>query len=156
MKRPLLVALLCLLTMLASAGAARAYFSSHGSGMGHGSTGTMQTVTVSAYAGEAFNSQLYPGGPAADVVLKVTNPNNFAVTVTSVVAGTGPITADGGHPGCTTTGVTFNAPGSVSLGVLANTTSTFHLAGSASMNTSSSNSCQGAKFSIPVQITVNS
>lgn len=157
MKRPFLVALLCLLTTLASAGTARAYFSSHGSGTGHGSTGTMQPVTVAAYVNESFTTKLYPGGPAADVVLKVTNPNNFAVTVTSVVAGVGSIVADVSHPSCTTTGVTFTAPGTVSLAVPASTTgAVFHLPGAASMSTASSNGCQGATFSIPVQITVRS
>ncbi|HEU5001279.1 MAG TPA: hypothetical protein VFW71_00680 [Actinomycetota bacterium] len=157
MRRPILVAIFCALTMLLSAGAARAYFSGSGSGTGTASVGTMQAVTVAAYTGETLTSQLYPGGPAADVVLKVTNPNNFTVTVTSVTAGVGPITADGSHPACTTTGVTFTAPGTVNLAVPANTTgAVFHLPGAAAMSTASSNGCQGATFSIPVQITVHS
>ena len=63
-------------TLTTTAGAAYAYFTATGSGLGAATVGTMQTVTVSALAGgDAPGSLLYPGGPAADVILRVDNPN---------------------------------------------------------------------------------
>ena len=73
----------------------------------HASTGTMSTVTLSATAGSP-STPLYPGG-TGDVSLEVNNPNAYAVTLVSVT-GNGTITADAGHSGCTTTGVTFTQP----------------------------------------------
>jgi hypothetical protein len=136
-------------------GAAYAYVASTGSGTGTASTGTMQTVTVNAFVGgDAPSTTLYPGGPAADVILRVNNPNAFSVRLYSV-SGNGSITADAGHSGCTTPGVTFNPPSNPNITIPVGT-SLVHLSGAASMSTASLNACQGATFSIPVSITVHS
>lgn len=151
-RRTLFLAVLALVVSL-SAGAAFAYFTSSGSAGGSASTGTLLTVTAAA---GTPSTPLVPGG-TGDVALKVTNPNSFAVTLVSV-AGNGSITADGGHPGCTTTGVTFTAPTGSPLPVtiLANSTNqVVDLPGAASMTTASSAGCQGATFSIPVTIVVH-
>jgi hypothetical protein len=114
----------------------------------------MQTVTVSALVGgDTPSSRLYPGGPAADVILRVNNPNAFTVQVFSVAANGG-ITADVSHAGCTTTGVTFTPPSNPSITVPAGS-SLVHLSGAASMSTASVSGCQGATFSIPVTLTVH-
>ncbi len=69
----------------------------------------MQTVTVDALvAGDTPATTLVPGG-SADVIVRASNPNAFAVQVYSFTAN-GTATADASHPLCTTTGVTFNAP----------------------------------------------
>ena len=113
----------------------------------------MSTVTLNATAGTP-STPLYPGG-TGDVSLEVNNPNAYAVTLVSVT-GNGTITPDAGHSGCTTTGVTFT-----------NQTGLTHdhpgqrqqlpdpPARRVSMDSSSSNGCQGATFSIPVTITVD-
>jgi len=138
------------------AGAAFAYFSSTGSGHGSARTGTLQTVTVSALVGgDTPSSTLLPGGPAADVVLRVNNPNAFAVTLVSVTGGPGAITGAGGTGTCTTTGVTFTNQNNLSVAIGASGTTLVHLAGAASMSASSDAGCQGATFSIPVTITVH-
>src|SRR5207302_10991153 len=66
--------------MLGTSGVAFAYVTGAGSGSGGATAGTMQTVTVSAFVGgDAPSSKLYPGRPAADVILRVNNPNSFTV-----------------------------------------------------------------------------
>jgi len=146
----LIVPAVCLVVGLAS-GAAYAYFSSSGKGTGSASTGSMQTVTISS-ATATPTSPLQPGG-TGDVTLEVTNPNNFPVTLVSVT-GSGTITADSGHPGCTTTGVTFTNQTSLNTSISADSTATIDLPGAAAMSTASSAGCQGATFSIPVTISV--
>lgn len=137
-----------------SGGAAYAYFTAVGTGSGAASATTLQTVTVAALVGgDAPTSSLVPGGPAADVVLRVQNPNAFSVTAVAVAA-TGAITADGAHPGCTTTGVSFTPPGSLAVTIPAGT-SLLHVVGAATMSTASVSACQGATFSIPVSLTVH-
>lgn len=150
--RPRLVALAGLFFALLTTSVAYAYVATIGSGTGTASTGTMQTVTVTALVGgDAPTSKLYPGGPAADVILRVNNPNSFTVQITGVAAN-GTITADSGHAGCTTTGVTFTAPSNPSITVSSGS-SLVHLSAAASMSTASVSACQGATFSIPVAVT---
>jgi hypothetical protein len=133
-------------------GVAYAYFTGSGKGTGSASIGTMQPVTL--VSATVAPSTLLPGG-TGDVTLKVKNQNSFAVTLVSVT-GTGvTITADTGHPGCTTTGVTFTNQTSLNTSIPASTTATIDLPGAAFMSTASSAGCQGATFSIPVTITVH-
>ena len=148
-----LVAVLAVVGVLAVGGAAWAYFTSSGSGTGHASTGTMSTVTLNATAGTP-STPLYPGG-TGDVSLEVNNPNAYAVTLVSVT-GNGTITHDGPHSGCTTTGVTFTDQTGLSTTIPASATNhQILLSGAVSMDSTSSNGCQGAAFSIPVTITVH-
>jgi hypothetical protein len=135
-----------------TATAAYGYFSSTGSGSGSAGAGTMVTVAVVANAGTP-TSPLYPGG-TGDVVLRVHNPNPYAVSLVSVV-GHGAITADAAHPGCTTTGVTFTDQTGLSQMIAARTTVSVDLPGAATMSASSANGCQGATFLIPVTVTAH-
>lgn len=143
------------LLVVLGCGVAFAVWSTTGSGTGAARSGTLQSVTVSAFtAGDSPNATLVPGG-AADVMLRMTNPNSAAVQLYSVVAN-GQITADAGHSGCTTTGVSFVAPATpVGITLAANSTTLVHLPGAASMNTASLSACQGASFRIPVTVTVH-
>jgi hypothetical protein len=141
----------CGLVLLATAGAAFAYFTSTGSSTASASTGTL-TVSISATAGTPTTA-LYPGG-TGDVTLQVNNPSNHAVTLTSVVQD-GTITASGG---CTAPDLTFTVPAAdlpVSIPANANGFQV-DLSGAAALSTASPDSCQGATFSIPVTITVES
>lgn len=151
MKHRALIFLAVIALFGLGAGAAYAYFTSSGSHAGPGSTGTLQSVTVAAATGTP-SAPLMPGG-SGDVTLQVTNPNGYAVTLVSVT-GAGSVTADAGHPGCTTTGVTFTSQPSLSLSIAANSTTQVDLPAAAAMSASSSAGCQGATFSIPVTITV--
>jgi hypothetical protein len=149
--RPLLI-LACAgcLAVGLGAGAASAYFTSTGRGSGGASVGSMKTVTL-AVSSAAPVTPLLPGS-AGDATLQVANPNGFAVTVISVVR-SGTITADSGHSGCTTTGVTFTDQSALGLNIPANSTIAVDLPSAVAMGASSSAGCQGATFSIPVTIT---
>jgi hypothetical protein len=144
-----------LAAMLTGTGAS-AHWRTGGSGTGSTATATMQTVTIDALVGgDDPSSALLPGGPAAEVVLRVSNPNASAIQVYGVAAN-GAITADAGHSGCTTTGVTFTAPSSPitpTITVPANSTALIRLPGAASMSTASLSACLGATFHIPVTLT---
>ncbi|MDT0168088.1 hypothetical protein [Pseudarthrobacter sp. BRE9] len=150
--RGLKAAALAGLLVTAGAGTAYAYWTAGGTGSGSAAAGTMQTVTVDALvAGDNPRTALIPGG-SADVVLRLTNPNPYAVQVYSITAN-GPATADAAHPGCTTTGVSFTgttAPLSPATSVAANSSTLLTLPGSAVMDTTSLAACQGATFSLPV------
>jgi hypothetical protein len=136
------------------AGTAYAYWTSSGTGSGSASSNSLQSVTVAAFVGgDAPASSLLPGGAAGEVILRLNNPNSFAVTLVSVV-GNGAITADSSHSGCTTTGVTFTNQTGLTASVPAGS-SLVRLPGSASMSTASLSACQGATFHIPVTITVH-
>jgi len=140
--------------LLAGVLPALAFVTTSGTGQGSATTGTMQTVTVAAFVGgDTPSSALSPGGPVADVILRATNPNAFSVMVDSITGG-GPITADPGHAGCTTTGVTFTAPVSPDITLPPGST-LLHLAGAAAMDATSLPACQGATFHIPVTLVVH-
>lgn len=128
------------------------FFYDAGSGSGSAAAGTMQAVAVDALvAGDGPRATLVPGG-TADVVLRLTNPNPYAVQVYRV-SPNGPATADSAHPGGTTTGVTFTetaAPLSPATFVAANSSTLLTLPGSAAMDTTSLAACQGATFHLPV------
>lgn len=130
--------------------AAWAYWTA--AGAGSAGSGTMQPVTVAALvAGDQPGSALLPGA-SADVVLRLHNPNTFAVQLTAVAAA-GAVTADAAHPGCSTTGVTFVPPTNPQITVPATTTLLVDLPAAASMASSAPSACQGATFAVPVTVT---
>jgi hypothetical protein len=134
---------------------AYAFFRANGSGTGTASVATPMAVTLAAVAGgDSATTKLQPGG-IGDVILRVSNPNGFAVTLVSVT-GNGTITPDGSHS-CATTGVTFT--NQTNLSVPINPTGSgsqlVDLTGAVAMSAASSTGCQGATFSIPVTITVH-
>jgi hypothetical protein len=152
-NRKLAVAIVA--ALFAIVGLVYAAWTTNGTGSAYAKAGTAQSLsTVDVSASTA--ATLYPG-VTGDVLVKFDNPNTYPVTVTAV-SGNGTITADAGHSGCTTTGVTFTNQSSLSLvvpaksggvdGVLQTT-----LTGAASMSNASLNACQGATFTIPVSIT---
>jgi hypothetical protein len=137
-------------------GAAYAWFTASGSGSGGvhvtslTNTVTLETVTV------APKSPLLPGGTGS-VVLQVSNHNNFSVTLAGVVR-RGTITAS---PSDCATGVAFTDQPDLSAILPASSTTlapgsstTVELPGVIAMDKTSPSDCQGAKLSIPVQITV--
>jgi hypothetical protein len=121
-----------------------------GTGTGYAKASTAQALgTVDVSAGTS--ATLYPGA-TGDVTLRIDNPNPYPVRVTSV-SQTAAITSDAG-PACdSSTGVTFSDQSGLTLDVPAASAVTFTLSGSVAMSNSSDNSCQGAVFQIPVQLT---
>ena len=144
------LAVVTIAVAVAAVGLVYAAWTTNGGGSAYSKAGTAQaltTVDVSA----STSATLYPGGPAGDVLIRVSNPNSYPVTVTGV-SGNGAITADAGHAGCTTTGVSFTDQTGLSISVPANGQTTATLSGAASMSNASLNACQGATFTIPVTI----
>lgn len=145
-----------LLSLVLGVGTAYAYWSTIGVGSGSAASGTMQTVTVDAFvAGDTPATALVPGG-TAEVIVRASNPNAFAVQVYSFTSN-GAATADASHPLCTTTGVTFNAPAAPltpTVSIAANSSVLITLPGAASMSTASQSACQGAVFHLPVTMAV--
>ena len=132
-----------------------AAWTTNGSGSAYSKAGTasaLTTVDVSA----STTATLYPSG-TGDVLIKISNPNPYPVTVTGVT-GSGTITADATHSGCTTTGVTFTDQTGLNIVVPAKVGATpgstqSTLTGAAAMSNASLNACQGAVFTIPVNLT---
>jgi len=122
-------------------------------GNGYSKAVTAQNVTLSD-ASASTTAQLYPGG-TGDLVVKVTNPNAFGVTVTAVT-GAGTITSDKGAACNASTGVTFTNTTGLTQAVAAGTTVTFSVSGKVAMSNASDNSCQGAVFTVPVTLTATS
>jgi hypothetical protein len=144
------LAVVATVAVLSVVGLVYAAWTTNGSGSGYAKAGTAQalsTVDVSA----STSATLYPGGPAGDVLIRISNPNSYPVKVTAV-SGNGSITPDAGHASCTTTGVTFTDQTGLNISVPASGQTTATLAGAASMSNASVDGCQGATFTIPVSI----
>jgi hypothetical protein len=122
-------------------------------GNGYAKAKSSTNLTLSD-ASASTTAQLFPGG-TGDVLVKVTNPNPFAVTITSV-KGAGAITSDKGAACDAATGVTYTNQNSLSLSLGAGATQVFTLTGAASMSNASDTTCQGAVFSVPVTLTATS
>lgn len=134
---------------LAVVGLVYAAWTASGGGQGYAkatSAQALSTVDVSA----STTATLFPGANG-DVLIKVSNPNGYPIRV-SGVAGAGPITADAGHPACTTTGVTYTDQTGLSIDVPAGGQTQATLAGTAHMSNASDNGCQGATFTVPVSL----
>ena len=143
---------LAAIAALVVSGALYAAWSTGGSGNGYAKATTASNLTLGD-ASASTTADLYPGGTGA-VKLKVTNPNPFPVRITSVTkqAG-GTITSDKGAACNASTGVTFTDQTGLALDLAAGATTTFTLSGAVSMSNASDNSCQGAIFTIPVDVT---
>jgi hypothetical protein len=128
-----------------------------GSGSGYAKAGTSQGLST-LDASASTTATLYPG-VSGDVTIRVSNPNPFPVRVTSVsLNGTNAdIAPDSGHASCSPTGVSFTNQTGLSIDVPAksggtNGTATATLTGAASMSNASADGCQGATFTIPVNL----
>lgn len=140
-----------------STGTGFAYWAASGAGSGAAAAGTATPLTTVVTTASA-TSLLYPGGPAADVRLTVSNPNPYPVTITSVSAN-GAVTAGAGAGTCVTTGVTLATPTAglpFTVPARAGTTNgsaTVTLTGAAQMSSASETGCQGRTFTLPVALT---
>lgn len=122
-------------------------------GNGYSKAVTASSLTFTDVSGSAA-AQLYPGG-SGDLILRVTNPNSFAVTITAV-SGNGTIVSDKGAGCNAATGVTFTNTTGLTQAVGAGASVTFTLTGKTAMSNASDNACQGAIFTVPVTLTATS
>ena len=111
-------------------------------------------MTVTALTGgDAPTGALQPGG-TADVVLRVTNPNPYAVTLVSAAAN-GAVTRVGWRRELRDDRRHARRPERAERRASPPAATTLvDLPAAASMSASSSSGCQGATFTIPVSITV--
>jgi hypothetical protein len=150
LSRKLLLVLAAVAALVVS-GALYAAWSTGGSGNGYAKATTAQSLTLSD-ASASTTADLYPGATGT-VKLRVTNPNPFPVRITSVAKQSGgTITSDKGAACNASTGVTFTDQTGLTLDLAAGATSTFTLSGAVSMSNASDNTCQGAIFTIPVDV----
>ena len=142
---------LALLLSAVAASAVIAAWVTNGTGPGYAKAQTSSNLTLSD-ASASTTADLYPGATGS-VKLKVTNPNPFPVRITSVAKQASAITSDKGAACDASTGVTFSDQTGLALDVAADATVTLTLANAISMSNASDNSCQGALFTIPVNVT---
>jgi hypothetical protein len=142
--------------VIISASVLAAWLSS-GSGSAYSKAGSSQAIST-LDASASTSATLYPG-VSGDATVKISNPNPFAVRVTAVSlnGNNSDITADSGHASCSPTGVSFTNQTGLSIDVPAesggtNGTTTATLSGAVSMSSSSADACQGATFTIPVNM----
>ena len=161
--RTALLSAACILALLTGllATPALAYFTAGGTGAGTAATNTMQPLLILPPTGSS-TTPLQPGS-VGDLILTVTNPNPYAVTLVRFSQG-GPVSAIGGtgctsDPGWPTTlgnsGVSIPATITLNLSLPGRSTQVLNLPGAASMNVTSAAGCQGASFNIPVTVEVN-
>ena len=146
-----LVFVLAAIVVLVLSSIVFAAWSTNGSGTGYAKAGTASSLVIGD-ASASTTADLYPGATGS-VKLMVTNNNSFPVRVTAVTKQAGAITSDKGAACNASTGVTFTNQSGLTLDVAANATQTFTLANAVSMTNASDNTCQGAVFSIPVDVT---
>lgn len=161
-SRPKVIALtVAAVAALSTAGLVSAAWLANGSGSGYAKAGSSQALTT-VDASASTTATLYPG-VSGDVTVKVSNPNPFPVRVTGVsLNGTAAsITADAGHASCSPTGMSFTNQTGLTIDVPAkagatNGSVTTTLSGAAAMSNASADGCQGATFTIPVNLTAAS
>lgn len=145
--RVLLAALVA--TFALFAGTAYAYEAGSGAGSGNAAVETVHAIAITS---GVPTTTLVPGG-RADLALVVTNPNPFALTVTSVAGRGGPVMVAGGT-GCDGTDATVRVSTETGLDlVLAHGQNTLTIATGAVMGPNSPTGCQHATFDIPVELT---
>jgi hypothetical protein len=130
------------IVILATAGAAYAYFSAVGTGSGSATTGSSAALTLHGTVASA----IYPGGTSS-VTFTVDNPSGGKVRVgTITLAG---VTTDGSHVGCSMSdfsmpNVVANQDVASGNGVSVSATGTLVMANSAT----NQDACQGAPLTL--------
>ncbi len=143
-----------------SGGAAYAYFSGHGSGVGHTTAGSTLPITATAVTSPGADSNLYPGGPGVAVHFTVNNPNSYAVSFTGWSGATLSSVTPVGSNTCTTSDFQIAAASGAfgpSLTIPANTPSSPGASGSANgvveLKSTAENGCQGATVIVTLTLT---
>lgn len=142
--------------VLVAASVAFAAWVTSTSGNAYSKAATATPIALSD-ASASTTGQLYPGG-SGDLKLKIANPNSFPVRITAVsLTSGGTITSD--TAGCTsgTSAVTFTNQSGLTIDLAANATSAVStIANAVQMGPTSANACQGAVFTIPIDVTAAS
>ncbi len=136
-------------TAVAAAGVTFGSWTISGSGNAYSKAVAGSNLTLSD-ASASTVADLYPGA-TGNVKVRITNPNAFAVTITTIT-GTGAITSDVGAACDATSGMAFTDQTGLSLALAGGATTTFTLNGAASTGAGAPTACIGAIFTIPVSV----
>jgi hypothetical protein len=152
MKLGLAVITVVLLASSACACASWAYFTPHGTGTGTAAPAMVQPVTLTP---ASPTTALYPGG-SADIAVTVSNPNGGAVVIPSLALdtskGTNGLAVDGSHPACDLADLTVaGAAGNWTIPAHASAFA-IDLPGAISLATSAADACQGATFTVYLEV----
>jgi hypothetical protein len=140
------------IALVASAAVAVAAWQTSGSGPAYAKAQTASTLTLGD-ASASTSADLYPGATGA-LTIKVTNPNPFPIKITSVALQSGGVVTSNKGAACdASTGVSVNNQSGLALAVGASATATMTVPNAVSMSNASDNSCQGAVFTVPVDVT---
>jgi hypothetical protein len=136
-----------------TAGVAVAWYQSsvRSTGAGGGTTVAAQTVTLSTTG--AVSTGVYPGGPGADITISVTNPYATLPITLKSIAINGSIGIAGASGTCTTTGLAIAAPTQLPATINGGATLSLTLTSVVQMGLTADSGCQGATFTIPLQVT---
>ncbi|MEX0665743.1 MAG: hypothetical protein WD598_13385 [Acidimicrobiia bacterium] len=148
MSRKRKAALVAVVLALATGtGVAIALWSASGTGTGQAKALTAHTITVNASTGAA---DLYPGFTGGDLYFTLTNSNPYAVTFTSMTAGT---VTSSDSTGCPASNATVGNASGRSLKVAANSTSgQLSIADVVSLASGAPNGCQGVTFNVSITL----
>lgn len=147
-------AVAALAAVVVTAGLAYAAWSAFGSGSGGAAATVAQGLTVTAITPTGAAASLYPGGPAGSVYFQVSNPNPYAVTITSITWGTpvsnnttacpnSNISVSGSAP---TTGLSISIPANSSSAAVS-------VPGVLLLSHSAPDGCQGVSFDVSMTVT---
>jgi hypothetical protein len=138
------------------AGIAVAAWSVSTSGNGSAKASTASALTLGDASGST-SGDLYPGG-AGDLKLKLSNPNPFPVRVTAVaLTSGGTITSNAAACDSGGNGVSLTTQSGLTIDLAANAANQVAtVSGAVHMASSAPNACQGAVFTIPVDVTASS
>jgi hypothetical protein len=142
--------------IVVNAGAAWAYWHITESGTGRPTEGAAVELRLRAH--NDLNNPLSPGR-TGNLTVTVTNEYDFPIRIKTVQPGNGNVVADDEHreAGCTSPVVTITRPQfDVSWDVPQNSIGAYTIVNGLTMSRTVSRACNGAVFTIPVQVSGNS
>lgn len=154
-RRVIVVATILTAVSLSAGTVAHAYWTSTATGTGNANTGDSTQVTLTPAIADA---DLYPGAQT-DVVFTATNPDTAPAHIDTLSLdtsqGTGGISVDSGHSGCSVAALSFTAQSNGGTGWTVpgrfgpfDGTLTIRLDNALSMDIAAANACQGATFTV--------
>jgi hypothetical protein len=148
--RNLALALVALVGVFGVGSTAFAYFTSHGSGSGTATTGTLVApVVVSA----TTTANLIPNNGLTNLSVTLNNTNGYAVRIIGIEQN-GTVSVGSGSGTCATTGVSVPTNNTLNVTVASGNGVIVTVPGVVKMDTTSDSGCQGRTFTIPVKIAV--
>jgi hypothetical protein len=148
-RRTLTVAAATVVAVVLVGGVSYAFWSATGSGNATVSAVTAQALTVGASS--PVVADLYPGKPTESLAFVITNPNSYAVNVSSASFGTA---TSSDAVNCPIGNLAIaSGPFALSVTVPAGGSANASIANAVQMKTTAGDGCQGKTFTIPITVT---